>query len=80
MNIKINWTINLFDVIFIVLFIGLGYFAIQYDVASHNRAIIKCQAIYDQVFNATYLFNFTVNNTTTPIWRDPLGIDTWQPY
>lgn len=75
MKMKINWTINLFDVIFIVLFITLGYFAIQYDVASHNRAIRRCELLYGQAFNVSLPFNFTVNNTTTPIWKYPMDIN-----
>lgn len=82
MKMKIDWTISLFDVIFIVMFIALGYFAIQYDVASHNRAIRKCELIYNQTFgyvsNTDSPINFTLNNTTTiQIWRD---IDIWRPY
>ena len=59
MKVKIDWTIKIADVIFIVMFIVLGYFAIQYDVASHNRAIRKCEMWYNQTFNTTYDINST---------------------
>jgi len=69
---KIDWTIQIADVLIIITLIVLGYFAIKYDVASHNEAIRKCEMWYSQAFNTTsgfkYPFNFTINNTTTEIY------------